>query len=94
MKELEKTERKQRNHDKTGKLAKKREQRRLDAIERQVRRIQTLEENLKTAKKKGEAQARLSHAELTLQQIRGGHPHESLAKSFGVKPFPTTNKEK
>ena len=55
MKELEKTERKQRNHDKTGKLAKKREQRRLDAIERQVRRIQTLEENLKTAKKKGEA---------------------------------------
>jgi hypothetical protein len=83
MKELEKTEgRKQRDHTKTGKLARRRETRRLQAIERQVRRIQSLETALPKAKKQSEAQAKLTHAQLTLQKIRGGVDHNILLSQF------------
>ena len=86
MKELEKTEgRKQRDHTKTGKLAKKRETRRLEAIERAVRRVQTLEKALEKAKAKGPAQAALNHAQYSLQTIRGGTDQDKLAKQFGIK---------
>ena len=84
MKELDIPEKKQRDHTKTGKLAKRRETRRLEAIERQVRRVMTFEKGLEKAKKKGEAQAKLTHAQYTLQTIRGGTPHEVLAKQFGI----------
>lgn len=85
MRELEKTEiKKQRDHTKTGKLAKKREIRRLEAIERQVRRVMTFEKALEKAKKKGEASARLTHAQYTLQTIRGGVDQHTLANQFGI----------
>jgi tRNA U34 5-carboxymethylaminomethyl modifying GTPase MnmE/TrmE len=86
MKELEKTEgRKQRDHTKTGKLAKKRENRRLDAIERAVRRVQTFEHQLAKAKDKGPAQASLKHAQYSLQTIRGGTDQHKLVQQFGIK---------
>ena len=86
MKELEKTEgRKQRDHTKTGKLAKKKELRRLEAIERAVKRVQTFEQALEKTKNKGPAQADLNHAQYTLQTIRGGTDQRILAKSFGWK---------
>jgi hypothetical protein len=78
-------ERKQRDHTKTGKLAKRRETRRLEAIGRQVERVQTLEQALEKAKDKAEAQKAVTHAQLTLQQIRGGVPHKELAKRFATK---------
>jgi len=85
MKELEKTEgRKQRNHQKKGFLAEKKKRKHNEAVARAVRRIMTFEEALKKAKKKGEAQARLNHAQYALQTIRGGTPHEVLAKQFGI----------
>ncbi len=43
------------------------------------------EEALKKAKNKGEAQARLNHAQFVLQTIRGGTPHDKLANQFGIK---------
>jgi hypothetical protein len=86
MKELEKTEgRKQRDHTKTGKLTKKRELRRLEAIERAVRRVQTLEQALVKAKDKGPAQATLNHAQYSLQTIRGGTDQRRIAQQFGIK---------
>lgn len=75
-------ERKHREHKKTGKLDKHREARRLEAIQRQVARIQTLEAALEKAKDKGKYQKALTHAQLTLQQIRGGVPHPELHKRF------------
>lgn len=93
MKELEKTEgRKQRDHTKTGKLAKKRENRRLEAIERQVRRVMTLEKALEKAKKKGDAQATLKHAQATLQKIRGGTDQRVIDKQFGINQPATPEK--
>lgn len=78
-------ERRQRDYTKTGKLAKRRDTRRLEAIERQVRRIQMFEEQLEKAKNKTEAQKNLIHAQITLQQIRGGVPHNEIAKRFATK---------
>lgn len=89
MKELEITEtKKRRDHTKTGKLARHREQKRLEAIERAVRRVQTFEQALDKAKNKGQAQAALNHAQYTLQTIRGGTDQHKLAKQFGVKAAP------
>ena len=86
MKELEKTEgSKKRDHTKTGKLAKRRELRRLEAIERAVRRVQTFEKKLEKAKNKGPAQAELNHAQYSLQTIRGGTDQRKLAQQFGIK---------
>lgn len=88
MKELEKEEgRKHRNHTKTGKLAAKRETRRLEAIGRQVKRVMELEKSLEKAKFKVGAQANLAHAQLTLQKIRGGTEQRALEKySTAVAP--------
>ena len=96
MKEIKvETEKKHRDHTKTGKLAKKREDRRLEAIERQVRRIKTFEEKLEKAKDKKSAQEDLTHAQFTLQTIRGGKPHDELTKEFKVKiETVNNNKEK
>lgn len=95
MKELEKTEgRKQRDHTKTGKLAKKRELRRLEAIERQVRRVQMFEKRVKTGKNSKLAQADLNHAQYSLQTIRGGTDHATLAKQFGIKAAKPANPAK
>ena len=78
MKDTTEIVKKQRSHTKTGKLAKRKELRRHQATERQINRIKILEDNLPKAKKKAEAQAKVNHAQLTLQQIRGGVPHEVL----------------
>lgn len=75
-------ERKQRNHTKSGKLAKRQETRRLEAIERQVVNIQKLEAALKKAEDKTEAQKALTKAQFTLQVIRGGVPHKELRQRF------------
>ena len=86
MKELEQTEgRKHRDHTKTGKLAKKKELRRLEAVERAVRRIQTFEKKLEEANDKGPAHAKLNHARYSLQTIRGGTDQRHIAHSFGIK---------
>ncbi len=73
---------KQRDHTKSGKLAKRRETRRLEAIARQVENIRKLETALEKAKDKAKAQDALTHAQLTLQQIRGGVPHKVLLERF------------
>jgi hypothetical protein len=78
-------ERKQRDNSKTGKHDKRREVRRLEAIERQVIRIQSLEQALEKAKDKADAQKALTHAQLTLQKIRGGVPHKELRQRFESK---------
>ena len=75
-------ERKQRDHTKTGKLARRRETRRLEAITRQIDRIKELEATLEKAKDKAEAQKDLTHAQFTLQTIRGGVSQEELRKRF------------
>ena len=75
-------ENKQRNHRKSGKLAKRRELRRLEATARQVERVKKFEKALEKAKKKGPAQAKLTQAQLTLQKIRGGVPHSVLDHKF------------
>lgn len=86
MKEIENTEtKKHRDHTKTGKLAKKRELRRLEAIERAVRRVQTFEQALDKAKNNGPARAELNHAKYSLQTIRGGTNQAKLAAQFGIK---------
>lgn len=73
------------NYDKSGKLAKRKDLRRLDAIERAVRRVQTFETALEKAKNKGPAQADLNHAQYSLQTIRGGTDQRKLAQQFGIK---------
>lgn len=73
---------KQRDHTKTGKLQKRRETRRLEAMARQVERIQGFERDLEKAKNKGAALAILTHAQLTLQKIRGGTPEKVLNHKF------------
>jgi LPS O-antigen subunit length determinant protein (WzzB/FepE family) len=78
-------ERRQRDYTKTGKLAQRRETRRLEAIERQVVNIQSLEQALEKAKDKEVAQRAITNAQLTLQQIRGGVPHKELVKRFTTK---------
>jgi len=75
---------KQRDHTKTGKLAKRREVRRLEAIGRQVERVQTFEKALEKAKDKDKAQKDLDHARLTLQKIRGGMPERDIIKKYST----------
>lgn len=67
-----------RDHTKSGKLAKRKELRRLEAIARQVTRIEKAEKNAQKAKDKALAQEKIDHAKLTLLQIRGGKPHDQL----------------
>lgn len=74
-----------RNHTKSGKLQKRRDLRRLEAIARQVENVNELEAQLEKAKNKEEVQKRLTHAQLTLQKLRGGVPHKELEKKFGVE---------
>jgi len=69
---------KQRDHTKSGKKAGRKELRRLEAIARQVTRIEKAEKNAARAKDKAEAQRKIEHAKLTLLQIRGGKPHNQL----------------
>lgn len=81
-------ERKSRDHTKTGKLARRRENRRLEAIARQVQRIRQVEagvagqkvdkditDYLKTFTVPADA---IIHATKTLQKIRGGIPHSQV----------------
>lgn len=75
-------EKKQRDHTKTGKLAKRRETKRLEAIARQVERIHQFEAALEKSKNKKAAEVELRYAQLTLQKIRGGKPHAELDKQF------------
>ncbi len=72
------------NYTKSGKLAKRRECRRMEAIARQVANVQKAEANAAKAKDKSKAEAKVNHANFTLQTIRGGVPHTDLAKKFGV----------
>jgi tRNA U34 5-carboxymethylaminomethyl modifying GTPase MnmE/TrmE len=87
MREIENKEegRKQRDHTKTGKLAKKRELKRLEAIERSVRRVQEFEKSVETGPTSSLAKADLNHAQYVLQTIRGGTDQHKLAQQFGVK---------
>jgi hypothetical protein len=78
-------ERRQRDNTKSGKQAKRRETRRLEAIERQVINVQSLEKALEKAKDKEPNEKALIHAQLTLQQIRGGVNHKELASRFNTK---------
>jgi len=100
-------ERKQRSHAKTGKLARRCETRRLEAIARQVRRISLVEKALKgdktnkpicsyisTFKKPSDS---LVHANITLQKIRGGIPHSQLVpkkEEAVVPPGPSARPSK
>lgn len=70
------------NYDKSGKLAKRKELRRLEAITRQLERIERMKKNAAKAKNKKDAQKKVDHAELTLQMIRGGTPHDVLISKF------------
>jgi hypothetical protein len=82
---------KQRDHTKSGKLARRKEGRRLDAIARQVKRIQMLE----AAWSKNDTQENMENvdkARLTLQQIRGGVPHKVLMAEFKAEQGQTAPK--
>ena len=94
-------ERKQRDYTKTGKLAKRREVRRLEAIARQIRRIQEVEKALKGGKVNEtitkyistfkEPALALVHANRVLKMVRGGVPHSQLVheeKAAVVLPTP------
>lgn len=81
-------ESRQRDHTKSGKQARREENRRLEAIARQMRRIQTIELALK-GEKVSEAitkyistfekpELALKHASLTVQKLRGGISHSKL----------------
>ena len=88
MKEIEKTKKNARakeNHNKSGKKAKRKELRRLEAIVRQVVRIEKVEKNATKAKNKKDAQLKVDHAHLTLQMIRGGVPHAVILTQANPK---------
>jgi hypothetical protein len=70
------------NYNKSGKLAKRRETRRLEAIGRQIDRIEKAKKNAAKAKNKKDAQKKIDHAELTLQLVRGGHPESEIRAKF------------
>lgn len=75
-------EKKRKDCTKTGKLAKRRELRRLEAIARQVENVRDLEALLSKASDKKAADLAIRQAQLTLQKIRGGKPHSELDKAF------------
>ena len=92
MKELTETKNShaKQNYTKSGKKAQRKELRRLEAIGRQVERIEKAEKNALKAKNKDEAQRKIEHARMTLLQIRGGTPHQVLqAKAKTVAAEPT-----
>jgi hypothetical protein len=66
------------NHDKSGKKAQRKELRRLEAIARQVERVEKAEKNALKAKNKADAYRKVNHAKMTLLQIRGGKPHNQM----------------
>ena len=70
------------NHDKSGKKAKKKDLRRLEAIARQIEEIERVKRNAKKAKNKKEAQRKIDHAELTLQLVRGGQTQKDIVAKF------------
>jgi hypothetical protein len=85
MKELNETKNAhaKQNHNKSGKQEKRRELRRLEAISRQVTRIEKAEKNALKAKDKAEAQRKIDKAKLTLI------PHQDptvKAKAVAVEP--------
>ena len=73
------------NNNKSGKKAKRKEIRRLEAIARQIVCIEKAEKNAAKAKHKINAQRKIDHANLTLQQIRGGVPHAVLLAQANAK---------
>lgn len=93
-------ERKSRDHAKTGKLARRRENRRLEAIGRQVQRIQLVEAGLAGDKSDPEIIGYIKgfdvpadaiiHSKKTLSKIRGGVPHSQLNNTV-FKGDTTTN---
>jgi hypothetical protein len=70
------------NYNKSGKLAKRKELRRLEELGRQIERVERMKKNAAKAKNKKDAQKKVDHAELTLQMIRGGTPHDVLISKF------------
>lgn len=83
-------ERKHRDHTKSGKKAARKEQRRLDAMARQVKRIQGLEGRLEKVKNKKDHLRKIARAQVVLQCIRGGKPHDQLWAEFKSPPKPVT----
>ena len=70
------------NYNKSGRRAKRKEIRRLEAIGRQLERIERVKKNAAKAKNKKDAEKKVNHAELTLQLIRGGHPETEIRAKF------------
>jgi hypothetical protein len=70
------------NYDKSGKKAKRRETRRLEAIARQIDRVEKTKNNALKAKNKKDAQKKIDHAELTVRLVRGGKPHETMVAEW------------
>lgn len=93
-------ERKQRDHKKSGKLARRRENRRLEAIGRQVQRSQLIQAGVAGEKVDSEIAGYIKsftvpadaviHARRTLSKIRGGVPHSQI-DNIEYKGDTTTN---
>jgi len=81
---IKKNARAKQNHNKSGKQAKRRELRRMEAIARQVINVQKAEDNAKKAKDKAKAEKKVIHAQTTLQQIRGGCTHDEIVSRFST----------
>jgi hypothetical protein len=89
-------ERKHRDHTKTGKLQRRRDNRRLEAIARQNHRIHTVENTLVSGKGTEEIKKyiasfkttdmALQHAYNTLDKLRGGIPHSKLTVKNEAAP--------
>jgi hypothetical protein len=81
---IKKNARAKQNNNKSGIKAKRRELRRMEAIARQITNVQKAEENAKKAKNKVKAESKVIHAQMTLQQIRGGTPHDEIVSRFST----------
>mgnify|MGYP001165940574 CR=1 FL=1 len=82
---VKKNARAKQNNNKSGIKAKRRELRRMEAIARQVTNVQKAEENAKKAKNKAKAAEKIIHAQITLQQIRGGCTHDEIVSRFSAQ---------
>lgn len=66
------------NYDKSGKKAKRKDLRRMEAIHRQTKRIEWMEDRLNTVKHKNDYLRKIARAKVVLQMIQGGKPHDQL----------------
>lgn len=88
MNETTKNSHAKQNNNKSGKKAKRKELRRLEAIARQVERIKGLESRLNKVKRKEDHLRKITRAGVVLQCIRGGVPHEQLWAGPKTAPLP------